>query len=263
MHTALTIAGSDSSGSAGIQADLRAFEAMGVRGVCAITAVTAQSARGVSAVAPLSADLVTAQIEAVASDGSISATKIGMLANAAIAEAVAAAIEDLDLPLVVLDPVLASTSGTRLLDADGVQTMLTELLPRALVITPNRHEAEALSGRRIQTLDDARDAADRLHEMGAEHVIVTGGHFSTQAKGQRGKVIDLLFDGREFSEIAVPRVAGPNVRGTGCAYASALAALLALGHDLHEAARLAQRHVATLIARTYTERGEAAPLDRT
>src|SRR5215510_1656222 len=169
MATVLTIAGSDSSGGAGIQADLRTFAALGVHGATAITAVTAQNATGVSAIAPLAADLVTAQIEAVAA-AEIHATKIGMLATAAIAEAVAASIEALDLPLVVLDPVLASTSGTRLLDADGVQTLILELLPRVLVVTPNVPEAEALSGRRIVSLDDARDAARRLHDAGARHV---------------------------------------------------------------------------------------------
>src|SRR5262245_45185140 len=202
MRSVLTIAGSDSSGGAGIQADLRTFAALGVHGATAITAITAQNATGVSAIAPLAADLVTAQIEAVAA-GDLHATKIGMLATAAIAEAVAAAIEALDLPLVVLDPVLASTTGTRLLDADGVQTLLLELLPRALVITPNTLEAEALSGRPIRSLADARDATKRLHDMGARHVIITGGH-APEVAGSR-VVVDLLFDGRTFHESRVAR----------------------------------------------------------
>src|SRR5258706_2132678 len=159
MRTALTIAGSDSSAGAGIQADLKTFAAFGVYGVTAITAVTAQNTAGVQSVSPLSADDVTAQIEAVAADIAIHATKIGMLATAAIVEAVAAAVEELDLPLVVLDPVLASTSGEPLLDADGVQALRLELVPRARVVTPNVPEAEVLSGRRISTMDDARDAA--------------------------------------------------------------------------------------------------------
>jgi hydroxymethylpyrimidine/phosphomethylpyrimidine kinase len=252
MPTVLTIAGSDSSGGAGVQADLRTLAALGVHGTTAITAITAQNARGVSQIAPLEADLVTAQIEAVASDPDLRATKIGMLANAAIAEAVAAAIEGLDLPLVVLDPVLASTSGTRLLDADGVQTLLTELLPRILVVTPNTHEAEALSGKTIQSLDDAREAARRLHDMGAANVIVKGGHMA-EAAGPRARsrrvVIDLLFDGHAFHESRVPRVETANVRGTGCVFASALAAFLASGRPLREAAVRAQRHVAAIIGR--------------
>src|SRR3954466_16034929 len=166
MRTALTIAGSDSSGGAGIQADLKTFAAFGVYGASAITAITAQSTKGIEGAFALPADLVTAQIEAVAGDLAIAATKIGMLANAAVAEAVAAAIEELDLPLVVLDPVLASSSGTRLLDDDGVQTLLLELLPRVLVVTPNIPEAEALSGVRIGSAADVRRAAERLHQLG-------------------------------------------------------------------------------------------------
>src|ERR1700681_1471307 len=164
MRTALTVAGSDSSGGAGIQADLRTFAAFGVYGTSAITAVTAQSTIGITAVTALSADLVTAQIEAVAGDIEIHATKVGMLATAAIVEAVAAAIHELDLPLVVVDPVLVSTSGERLLDEDGVRTLCAELIPRARVVTPNVPEAEALSGRRIRSLDDAREAARRIQE---------------------------------------------------------------------------------------------------
>jgi hydroxymethylpyrimidine/phosphomethylpyrimidine kinase len=242
MRTALTIAGSDSSGRAGLQADLRTFAAIGVHGATAVTAITAQNSRGISALEPLAADLVTAQIEAVAGEVEIHATKIGMLANAAIAEAVAAAIEELELANVVLDPVLASTSGVRLLDADGVQTLLSELLPIVRVVTPNVPEAEALSGRRIRTLDDARDAASRLHDLGAAAVAVQGGHAAWD-----GEVVDVLFDGRAFHEARVPRVDGERARGTGCAFASALAAHLALGRELPDAAARAQRYVAGLI----------------
>lgn len=244
MHHALTIGGSDSSGGAGIQADLLTFAALGVHGASAITAVTAQNRHGVSAVQAMPADLVSAQIEAAAADADIDATKIGMLANAAIVEAVAAAIEDLELPLVVLDPVISATSGARLLDADGVQTLIVELLPHALVVTPNVPEAEALSGRRIETLEAARDAARRLHDLGARNVIVTGGH----ARWIPGFVVDLLFDGRAFHEARVDRTEGPNVRGTGCAFASAVAASMALGYALPEAAARAQQYVATLFA---------------
>jgi hydroxymethylpyrimidine kinase/phosphomethylpyrimidine kinase len=241
MRSVLTIAGSDSSGGAGIQADLRTFAALGVHGATAITAITAQNARGVSALEPLSADLVTAQIEAASADGSIAATKIGMLATAPIAEAVAAAIDALELPLVVLDPILASTSGTRLLDDDGVQTLLLELLPRVLVVTPNIPEAEALSGVRIGSAADARRAAERLHHLGAAHVIVKGGHTGGTES------VDILFDGRAFREFHTRRIAGPGMRGTGCSYSSALAAFLAQGDGLPQAAEKAQHHVASLI----------------
>src|SRR3954471_18981737 len=176
MHTALTIAGSDSSGGAGIQGDLKTFAAHGIFGASAITAITAQSTKGIESMLALPADLVTAQIEAVAGDFAIHATKIGMLANAAIVEAVAAAIAELDLPLVVVDPVLVSSSGERLLDEEGVRALRSELLPRARVVTPNVPEAEALSGVTIASMDDAREAARRIQDMGAAAVIITGGH---------------------------------------------------------------------------------------
>jgi hydroxymethylpyrimidine/phosphomethylpyrimidine kinase len=251
MRIALTIAGSDSSGGAGIQADLKTFAAFGVYGASAITAITAQSTLGIEATAPLSADLVAAQIEAVAGDLTIHATKVGMLANAAIVEAVAAAIAELDLPLVVLDPVLASSSGERLLDKDGVRALCAELLPRARVVTPNIPEAEAISGRRIQSPEDAREAARRIHGMGAAAVIITGGHAisaSPESAAPSPFAIDLLFDGHAFHEFSVPRVESRHTHGTGCTFASAVAAGLALGHDLPAAAARAQQYVAGAIA---------------
>jgi hydroxymethylpyrimidine/phosphomethylpyrimidine kinase len=249
MRIALTIAGSDSSGGAGIQADLKTFAAFGVYGASAITAVTAQSTRGVEAALALEADFVTAQIEAVAGDFTIDATKIGMLANAAIVEAVAAAIAELELPLVVLDPVLVSSSGERLLDEDGVRALCAELLPRARVVTPNIPEAEALSGRRIQSMDEAREAARRIHEMGAAAVIITGGHgFTSHSASHLSEVVDLLFDAGAFFELRVPRVESPHTHGTGCTFASAVAAGLALGRELPDAAARAQQYVAGAIA---------------
>jgi len=255
MRTALTIAGSDPSGGAGIQADLKTFAAFGVYGASAITAITVQSTKGVEAVAPLSADLVTAQIEAVAADLAIHATKVGMLGTAAIVEAVAAAIAELDLPLVVVDPVLVSSGGERLLDADGVQTLCLELFPRARVVTPNIPEAEALSGRRIASSDDAREAARRIHGMGAAAVVVTGGHArwddrgsGAVSEGSRAHVVDLLFDGREFHEFRVAWVDSRQTHGTGCTFASAVAAGLALGQELPDAVARAQRYVAGAIA---------------
>jgi hydroxymethylpyrimidine/phosphomethylpyrimidine kinase len=254
MRVALTIAGSDSSAGAGIQADLKTFAAFGVYGATAITAVTVQSTRGVEAMSPLSSDLVTAQIEAVAGDLTIAATKIGMLATAAIVEAVAAAIKELELPLVVLDPVLVSTSGERLLDADGVQAMCLELMPLARVITPNIPEAEALSGHRIGSPAEAREAARRIHDMGPAAVIITGGHrgWDTQkgsgARAEGLEVVDVLFENGQFLEFRTPRVDSTQTHGTGCTFASAIAAGLALGHPLPEAAARAQQYVAGAIA---------------
>jgi hydroxymethylpyrimidine/phosphomethylpyrimidine kinase len=249
MRLALTIAGSDPSGGAGIQADLKTFAAFGLYGVSAITAVTVQSTKGVEAVSALSADLVTAQIEALAGDLAIDATKIGMLATSAIVEAVAAAIKELDLPLVVLDPVLVSTSGQPLLDADGVQAMRLELLPLARAITPNVQEAETLTGRRISSPDEAREAARRIHAMGPAAVIITGGPGpGTRDQGPRTEVVDLLFDDGRFHEFRTPLVDSPHTHGTGCTFASAVAAGLALGHPIHEAAARAQQYVAGAIA---------------
>ena len=253
MRHALTIAGSDSGGGAGIQADLKTFAAFGVYGTSAITAVTAQNTLGVIGAAALSADLVTAQIEAIAGDIRIDATKIGMLATAAIVEAVAAAIEELDLPLVVLDPVMVSSSGERLLDEDGIQALRLELLPRARVVTPNIAEAEVLSGCRIGSSDDRRRAAERIHQMGAAAVVITGGHpigpgDEAANAGPGGDiVVDLLFDGGSFTEFRTPRIR-TDVHGTGCTFASALAAGLALGEPLAAAAGRAQQYVAGAIA---------------
>jgi hydroxymethylpyrimidine/phosphomethylpyrimidine kinase len=251
MRHALTIAGSDSGGGAGIQGDLKTFAAFGLYGTSAITAVTAQNTSGVITTAALSADLVTAQIEALAGDIRIDVTKIGMLATAAIVEAVASAIEELDLPLVILDPVMVSSSGERLLDDDGIQALRLELMPLARVVTPNVPEAEVLSGCRIVSLEDRRRAAARIHELGAAAVIITGGHVEGQGAAPRhNEVVDLLFDGKSFSELATPRVdAGRgDVHGTGCAFAAALAAGLALGDPLDVAAPRAQRYVAGAIA---------------
>jgi len=256
MRTALTIAGSDSSGGAGIQADLKTFAAHGVFGASAITAITAQNTTGVLAIAPLSADLVTAQIEAVAGDIAIHATKIGMLGTAAIVEAVAAAIEALDLPLVVVDPVIAASSGDRLLDSEGVQALCTELLPLARVVTPNVPEAEALSGRRIRSIADMREAARRIQDLGPRAVIVKGGHTPTARHGSSAAthtslevdvVVDVMLDGDDWHEFMSERVSAPRLHGTGCTYASAVTAGLALERTLQDAARAAQQFVAEAI----------------
>jgi hydroxymethylpyrimidine/phosphomethylpyrimidine kinase len=237
----LTIAGSDSSAGAGIQADLKTFAALGVYGTSSITAITAQSTTGVTAVQPLAADIVTAQIEAVASDLRPSATKTGMLATAAIVEAVAAAIVDLDLPRVVVDPVMLAKSGDRLLDPDAITAMRDELFRLALVVTPNIPEAEALTGHPIRSADDIRAAARAIHASGPSAVIVKGGH------GTGREVVDVLFDGRTFHQFRTARIETANTHGTGCTFASAIAAYLALGFSLVEATEQAQAYVAGAI----------------
>jgi hydroxymethylpyrimidine/phosphomethylpyrimidine kinase len=241
MNTALTIAGSDSGGGAGIQADLKTFAAHGVYGTTAITAVTAQNTLGVTAVVALPADIITAQIEAVASDIGIDAVKTGMLANAAIVEAVAAALDTLELPFVVVDPVMIAKSGDRLLEDDAVAAIKSELLRRAFVVTPNIPEAEVLSGMTIATPADAREAARRIHGLGPGAVIVKGGHLAGP------EVIDLIYDGHQFHELRGPRIESRHTHGTGCTFSAAIAANLALGRSLKESAERAKHYVTRAI----------------
>jgi hydroxymethylpyrimidine/phosphomethylpyrimidine kinase len=223
MRTALTIAGSDSGGGAGIQADLKTFAAHGVFGTSAITAVTAQNTLGVVAWQALSADLVTAQIEAIAGDIGADAVKIGMLANAAIVEAVGAAIEDMNLPHVVIDPVMIAKGGDRLVDADAVAAMRTELLPRAQIVTPNVPEAEVLAGMPVRSLDEMREAGRRILDLGPRLVLVKGGHLEGPDSIDVACTADGTFDIRR------PRIETRHTHGTGCTLSSAIAANLALG----------------------------------
>jgi hydroxymethylpyrimidine/phosphomethylpyrimidine kinase len=241
VRIALTIAGSDSSAGAGIQADLKTFAAHGVFGVSAITAITAQNTLGIVAAAAIEADLVTAQIEAVVSDMGAHAAKTGMLANAAIVEAVAAAADDLEIPFLVVDPVIVSSSGDPLLDDEGLLAMKNELLSRAHAVTPNIPEAEVLSGVTIRTDEDRREAARRIFALGPVYVVITGGHASSD------RIIDLVYDGDVFTDYAAERVAGRHTHGTGCAFSAALASHLAIGRSLHEAVPLAQEYVAGAI----------------
>jgi hydroxymethylpyrimidine/phosphomethylpyrimidine kinase len=237
MKTALTIAGSDSGGGAGIQADLKTFAAHGVFGTCAITAVTAQNTLGVVCWQALPADLVTAQIEAVAGDLGADAVKIGMLATAAIVEAVAAAIRALDLPQVVVDPVMIAKGGDRLLDADAVAALGSELLPQAHVVTPNVPEAEALAGITIRSVDDMRRAGERILRMGPRVVLVKGGHLDGPES------IDVACTASGTFQITRPRVATAHTHGTGCTLSSAIAANLAHGLTEREALEAAREYL--------------------
>jgi hydroxymethylpyrimidine/phosphomethylpyrimidine kinase len=242
MRTCLTIAGSDPSGGAGIQTDLKTFAAHGVYGLSAIAAITAQNTLGVISTFPIAPDLLIAQIDAVVTDLGADATKIGMLATAANVAAVADAVERLGLPNVVLDPVMRSSSGTVLLEPAGVETLRSRLLPRATVITPNLAEAGALADLEVRTLDDAREAARRLADLGARAVVITGGHLG-------GPPIDLVWVEGRITEISGPRVNTRQTHGTGCTFAAALAASLALGGDLLTAARSAKAYVTRALER--------------
>ena len=239
MRTALTIAGSDSGGGAGIQADLKTFAAHGVFGTSAITAVTAQNTLGVTSWLALPADLVTAQIEAVVGDIGADAVKTGMLANAAIVEAVAAAIESFDLPHVVVDPVMVAKGGDRLLETDAVVALRSELLPYAHVVTPNIPEAEVIAGIPIVSPAAMREAGERILALGPRVVVVKGGHLDT-----RDEVVDVICTKEDGSfELRGPRIPGTSTHGTGCTLASAIAANLALGKTDREAIEQARGYL--------------------
>jgi len=236
-RTVLTIAGSDSSGGAGIQADLKTFAALGVYGTCAITAVTAQDSRGVQAIHEIPPELVAAQIDAVVGDMGVDAVKTGMLANAGIVRVVAERVRRHGLPNLVIDPVLAAKSGDRLLREEALDVLKRELLPLCTVVTPNIPEAEALVGRRLETDEDLERAAQEIAVLGARSVVITGGHASGP------EAVDLLYDGRSIRRFSAPRLATRHGRGAGCTFASAIAAWLAQGAAIDEAVARAKEYV--------------------
>ena len=237
MKTALTIAGSDSGGGAGIQADLKTFAAHGVFGTSAITAVTAQNTLGVVAWQALPADLVTAQIEAVTGDFGADAVKIGMLANAAIVEAIVAAVRALELPQVVVDPVMVAKGGDRLIDDEAVAALRSELLAVAHVVTPNVPEAEVLADTRVRSIDDMRVAAERILRLGPRVVLVKGGHL------EGDESVDVACTGSASFELRRPRIATRHTHGTGCTLSSAIAANLAKGLGDREALEAARDYL--------------------
>jgi hydroxymethylpyrimidine/phosphomethylpyrimidine kinase len=237
MRTALTIAGSDSGGGAGIQADLKTFAAHRVFGTSAITAVTAQNTIGVQAWEPVSAELVAAQIASVVRDIGAHAVKIGMLANAAIVRVVARAIQEFSLANVVVDPVMIAKGGDRLLLEDAVAELRTTLLPRADVVTPNIPEAAVLAGRTVESLDDMREAGRCILALGPRVVVVKGGH----AEGP--EAIDVVCTGSTVFEVRGPRIRTRHTHGTGCTLSSAIAANLANGLDVEPAIREARAYL--------------------
>jgi hydroxymethylpyrimidine/phosphomethylpyrimidine kinase len=238
----LTIAGSDSSGGAGIQADLKTFTVLRVYGMSAITALTAQNTRGVTGVVAVAPEFVRAQIDAVVTDMGLDAAKTGMLANAAIVRAVAAAVRAHRIAPLVVDPVMIAQSGARLLEDDARDALLGELVPLATVVTPNVPEAEALLGVRIGSVDDMRAAARRLVEAGASAALVKGGHL------EGAEAVDVLYDGAAWHELRAPRLATPHTHGTGCMVAAALAAGLARRQPLLAAAQEAKRFINAALA---------------
>jgi hydroxymethylpyrimidine/phosphomethylpyrimidine kinase len=248
----LSIAGSDSGGGAGIQADLKAFAHAGVHGTTALTALTAQNTTAVTGVHPVPPDFIVEQVRAVALDIGVDAVKIGMVGSARATEAVAQALDELPLGTpVVLDPVMVAESGARLLEADAEDALRELLLPRATVVTPNLLEARVLV--RDATLD-GEELARRVHALGSDVVVVTGGH--------REEAADLFFDGASFATIPGPRHPDGAAHGSGCTHSSTLAAHLALGASPLEAARVAREVAAEAVRQGLRGLGEGAgPVD--
>ncbi len=236
IRKVLSIAGSDSGGGAGIQADLKTFAALGVHGMTAVTAITAQNTLGVTAIQGIEPSIIEAQIDAVATDIGVDAVKTGMLHSAEVIEAVAGKIEQYRLPAVV-DPVMVATSGAELLKPEAKTTLVDKLLPLATVLTPNVHEAEILSGVEIGSLDDAKEAAERISALGPEAVLVKGGHLATE------KAVDILYCGGEFTVLEAPHHDTVNTHGTGCSLSSAIAAQIAKGDGIVEAVTKAKMFV--------------------
>ncbi len=239
---ALTIAGSDSGGGAGIQADIKAMEANGVFAASVVTAVTAQNTRAVTAAFDLPLDLIEAQIDAVADDFEFGAVKTGMLSSAAIIGLVARKVREHDLFPLVVDPVMISKSGFALLQPGAVEVLKRDLLPLAALVTPNVHEAARLVGMEIRTQEDAEAAARVIHAFGPQAVLVKGGHLDGEADA-----VDVLFDGIEVHAFRSERIDTLHTHGTGCTYASAIAANLARGAALSEAVRAAKAYVTEAI----------------
>ena len=240
MKRVLTIAGSDSGGGAGIQADLKAITLLGGFGMSALTALTAQNTVAVIAIHEIPLEFIAAQIEAVFSDIGVDAVKTGMLSNARVVQLVADKIAEHKPPIVVVDPVMVAKSGDPLLAPDARETLAGSLLPLATLVTPNLPEASALVGWEVGSEDEMRFAAEEIHRLGPDHVLVKGGHL-------QGEAVDLLFDGNQFYEFRSVRVESKNVHGTGCTYASAIATLLAQEFPMVEAVAAAKRLITEAI----------------
>jgi hydroxymethylpyrimidine/phosphomethylpyrimidine kinase len=250
----MTIAGSDSGGGAGIQADLKTFAALGVYGTSVLTAVTAQNTRRVAAIHEVPPEMVAAQIDAVLPDIGADAVKTGMLSSSAVIHAVAQKLKEHQVGTLVVDPVMVAKSGDRLLQPQAVQALRRELLPLALVVTPNLPEAGVLSGRKVESLEDARRAAKEILALGPRSVVVKGGHL-------KGPAVDLFYDGHSFRELSAPRIQTRSTHGTGCTFASAIAAYLARGFSLEQAVAGAKRYVTRALQRAFPLGGGHGPLN--
>jgi hydroxymethylpyrimidine/phosphomethylpyrimidine kinase len=239
----MTIAGSDSGGGAGIQADLKTFQALGVYGASTLTAITAQNTVGVRAVHEIPTDVIAAQIDAVVEDIGVDAAKTGMLSSAEIIATVADRLRHWRLERLVVDPVMVAKSGDRLLREDAVHALVHELLPLAMVLTPNLPEAEVLVGRSLASDEEIRQAARDIFDLGPRAVVIKGGH-------RAGDATDVLYDGRAFHVFEAEHVDTPNTHGTGCTFSAAIAAGLARGEDVVDAVESAKHYVNEAIRRS-------------
>lgn len=236
MKNLLTIAGSDSCGGAGIQADLKTFSALGTYGMSVITAVTAQNTTGVFDVREMDTDIVRKQIECLFDDIEIHGVKIGMVSSIEIINTIAEALQKKNAVNIVLDPVMVSKSGCHLLRPESGQALIEKLFPLALLVTPNLPEAEVITGGKIETLAQMEGAAVNIYKMGARNVVVKGGHLS-------GDAIDVFYDGKTFSYLQGVRIDTKNTHGTGCTFSSAITAFIAKGSPIPEAIRLAKNYI--------------------
>ncbi|MEC2074855.1 bifunctional hydroxymethylpyrimidine kinase/phosphomethylpyrimidine kinase [Metabacillus fastidiosus] len=238
VYKALTIAGSDSGGGAGIQADLKTFQELDVFGMTAITAVTAQNTLGVHGVYPLPVEGIVKQIAAIGTDLGTDAIKTGMLFSSEIIQAVSEQIKFFKWKNIIVDPVMIAKGGAALLQDEAVQALKSYLIPLSLVITPNIPEAEVLTGITIQSMNDRKEAAKRLHELGAKNVVVKGGHDDTS-----DTLVDLLYDGTAFYYFTSNRIDTKNTHGTGCTFAAALTAEIAKRNNVQDAVQTAQNFI--------------------
>ncbi|MBD2197588.1 MULTISPECIES: bifunctional hydroxymethylpyrimidine kinase/phosphomethylpyrimidine kinase [Calothrix] len=243
IPVALTIAGSDSGGGAGIQTDLRTFAFHCVHGTSAITCITAQNTLGVRRVDAIATEAVVAQIQAVVEDIGVQAAKTGMLLNQEIILAVAQQVEALQIQNLVVDPVMVSRTGAQLIDDDAVYTLCHALIPQAAIVTPNRYEAQIMSGLTIDSLDDMQAAAQIIHQkLGAKAVLVKGGGMEGKAHG-----VDIWFDGEQLSTLSTQLIDTKNTHGTGCTLSAAIAANLAKNYDIFTAVQQAKNYVTTAL----------------
>lgn len=241
MKNVLTIAGSDSCGGAGIQADLKTFSALGTYGMSAITAVTAQNTKGVLMVRELDIEMIATQINCIFDDIKVHAVKIGMVSNAEIINTIAKCLKEKEAVNIVLDPVMVSKSNCKLLRPEACNALVKYLFPLADVVTPNIPEAEVIINHPIRTVDEMKWAAAEIHKLGAKNVIVKGGHLD-------GDAVDVFYNGEEYVLFPGQRINTKNTHGTGCTFSSAIAAHLALGYSVKEAGEKAKKYITTAIA---------------